>query len=336
MLQENKTDDIAARWVARVSAGPLSATEQVELDDWLAASPRHFGAYERLQAVNLRLQRIRGIGHELKNIAPDPVREVDIVAALDEGTLEGMDGPSRSYGFGRRGAIAAGLSGLFVFGLFGLRAPATARTFRTARGEVRLIPLDDGSTITLNTASAIEVRSDVRGVALLEGEAFVQVSGDLSSPFRLSAGRLDLTCAQSKFCISRVLEEQPVLLVQQGTVNISVGGSQAVPVDAGTKAVLAFPNKLTLSRISANDLERQLLWREGMISFSGTTLFDAAWIFRRYSDVSIIITDPEIGSLTITGVYSANDPAGFVRTVARAFDLDVEQTSNGFQLTNRA
>lgn len=332
MSQANDINAKAAEWVARVDAAALSPAEKSELDLWLAANPRHFGAYERLQAIRLRLHRVKGAGRGLKAIAPNssgpfeqPLSDEDDVMAEE-----------RSGGFSRRAAIAAGVSGILMLGMFGWRSPVAAQTFRTARGEVRRIPLDDGSTITLNTASAMTVRPDLRSIVLLEGEAFLQVRGDLHSPFKLSAGRMELICSQTKFCIHLLSEDQSILLIQQGAVDMAVGDSERLLVKAGTKAVLDGGNKLTLSSITARDLERQLLWREGMISFSDTTLFDAAATFRRYSDIPLVITDPQVGQLTITGVYSGNDLSGFLQAVAKAFDLGVQRTGRGYELMKRS
>jgi len=44
-------DTAAAMWVVREDRGPLTAAEQAERDRWLAASPRHFGAYARAHAL---------------------------------------------------------------------------------------------------------------------------------------------------------------------------------------------------------------------------------------------------------------------------------------------
>jgi transmembrane sensor len=58
--------------------------------------------------------------------------------------------------------------------------------FQTKVGEQRSVLLADGSRVTLNTASRIEVRlqADQRVVQLLQGEALFEVAHDAQRPFR--------------------------------------------------------------------------------------------------------------------------------------------------------
>lgn len=330
MSRADEINDTAAQWVARSDAGPLDAVEQSELNQWLAASPRHFGAYERLQAISIRLHRIRRTGRALQDVESQ-LPNANPTASSRENVYDYPD-VEDSRPFNRRAALAASVSGVLLLGLFGWRTPAAAETFRTARGEVRRIPLGDGSTITLNTASAVKLVRDDHSLTLLEGEAFAELKGSEGAPFKISAGRLTMTCSHTEFCINRISEERSVLLIQRGAVHILVGNDRSVVASAGTKVVLHPDNKLILSDITPGDLESQLLWRQGMITFSGTSLFDAAQTFRRYSDIPVVITDPQIGSLTITGVYSGNDLAGFLRAVALAFNLEVKVSPSSYEL----
>jgi transmembrane sensor len=72
------------------------------------------------------------------------------------------------------------------------------------------------------------------------------------------------------------------------------------------------------------EVERRLAWREGMISFDGDSLAQAAAQFARYSDTHIVIADPAIGRLSVVGLYSATNPIGFARAVALSMNLRVE------------
>jgi transmembrane sensor len=55
----------------------------------------------------------------------------------------------------------------------------------TERGEIRLAPLKDGSTVLLNTQTRIRVRysEGERRVTLLKGEAYFSVARDEKRPF---------------------------------------------------------------------------------------------------------------------------------------------------------
>src|SRR3546814_5691662 len=48
-------------------------------------------------------------------------------------------------------------------------------------------------------------------------------------------------------------------------------------------------------------------------------------LFARYSDTRVVIRDEALAREPVTGLFSANDPAGFSRAVASAFDAQVVQ-----------
>jgi ferric-dicitrate binding protein FerR (iron transport regulator) len=73
--------------------------------------------------------------------------------------------------------------------------------FKTEIGEQRSVLLKDGSRVTLNTASKIEVdmRKDRRLVRLVEGEAFFDVTHDAIRPFKVRAGNAVLSDVGTQF-----------------------------------------------------------------------------------------------------------------------------------------
>ena len=47
----SKIDEVASTWALRAQGGPLTPEQDVELQSWLAADTRHFGAYTRAMGV---------------------------------------------------------------------------------------------------------------------------------------------------------------------------------------------------------------------------------------------------------------------------------------------
>src|SRR5690606_39930622 len=60
-------DAIAATWVVREDRGPLPEPERLERDRWLAASPRHYGAYARARAVLAWSGRASGVAAPVRD-----------------------------------------------------------------------------------------------------------------------------------------------------------------------------------------------------------------------------------------------------------------------------
>jgi transmembrane sensor len=78
---------------------------------------------------------------------------------------------------------------------------------------------------------------------------------------------------------------------------------------------------------------RELAWREGKIALQGETLAEAAAVYARYSDIPIVIADPELAQLKVTGLFAVNNPLGFSRAVAEVFDAQVREDEHQIVIT---
>lgn len=308
--EHNDIDAIAAAWVVREGGGPLPESERVERDRWLAASSRHLGAYARAHAVLVWSGRMS---------APAPARP-----------------RLWRWQFGAAAALLA-----FVAGALVLAWPQGV-VHQTARGEILRVPLADGSVLTLDTNTRVRarMRPDRRELQLLSGTALFDVASDPDRPFTVDADGTRVTAIGTRFSVS--LDSRggsgagPVeVLVSEGVVDVAESGpDDPVParLHAGMRALARPAAGVEVDQVDAQELDRRLLWREGMLAFNGDTLSVAAARFRRYSDVPIIIDDPRVGSRRVVGLYPANDPAGFARNVALSLGLEVEAVRGGVRL----
>ena len=173
-------DDIAADWAIRRDAGPLDTAAEAELAAWLAEDERRAGALLRAEAMLALATRATAL--------PSGLGESVGVS----GALERRDAPG-SQRFGRRamlaggaGAMAASILGVFFMGRTG------GVEIDTAVGEVRRVPLADGSTAAINTDSRLRVAIDdaSRRIEIARGEAFFEVAHDKARPFVVAAGKV--------------------------------------------------------------------------------------------------------------------------------------------------
>jgi transmembrane sensor len=235
-------------------------------------------------------------------------------------------------GFGGAAVAAAAI------GAVSLSWPAAAQTYRTAKGEIRIVPLADGSSITLNTSSEIRVRIQAkeRRVELVAGEALFDVAHDASRPFVVDAGDTQVKALGTSFTVRR-LGEQPVeVMVRQGVVEIARPDRPHIApqrVAANVRAVAAPAAPIVETKLAPDTVSRELAWREGMLAFEDMPLKEAAAEFARYSDTRIEFADPSIGAETVTGLYAANNPRGFAKTVALSFGLEARSGPDGVTLS---
>lgn len=157
-------DDQAADWAARRDRGALSEADRVALKSWLASDPRAAGALLRAEAVVLETRSARALGLDF-----DPGGFSTVHRAAAEG---GALSRRRLLTWG--GAAAASIA----VGLVAAPLLTAGKAHATAVGEVRLVPLAGGSTMTLNTDSRAVVRLyDGRyEIEVTRGEAFFIVT----------------------------------------------------------------------------------------------------------------------------------------------------------------
>jgi transmembrane sensor len=307
-------DRIAAEWVARMDHARLSASESGELKQWLAGDRRRRGAFMRARAVWMRSESARALGPQYD---PADFRPADAA-------------PSRLRAGRRRhlmewgGAIAASLV-LAVVLVATLQMPTA---YATAKGEMRTVPLGDGTTVTLNTDTRIKVYGDKgqRRIRVLQGEVLIEGAGT-AMPTLVEVDGKHLEATTATFVV-RKLEGRPTqVLVQEGRV-VLAGATQSAQVPLLPNTGLSLPEgkgRWNQTSLSPGQMGRELAWREGKIALQGETLAEAAAVYARYSDTPIVIADQDLAQMQVTGLFAANNPLGFSRAVAEVFDAEVRQ-----------
>jgi len=317
-------DQAASDWAARLDRGPLTPNEDAAFEAWLGGDPRRKGALLRAQALSVMSESAQALGPDF-----DP-------AAFEEPKPAPPPGASRRklLSWGGGAMVAATLVAL------GLNIPSAGAVIRTGRGEIRLVPLKDGSTVLLNTSSAIRLKddADARFVTLIEGEAYFSVVRDEKRPFIVEVDGRRLRTGQAGFRVRKLAGKPVDVLVDRGQVDLAARD----PAVSASAAVLAPNTRLTIARserpqpIAPEIVTRELAWREGKLAFEGETLGEAAEIFARYSDIRIEIRDPALAREPVTGLFASNDPVGFSRATARVFDARMEQQGDRVVLTRNA
>ncbi len=327
-------DEAAASWAMRIDEAVPTEDEQADFEAWLNGDIRRVGAFARAQAVLVHVKRAKALGSEFEPASFGRDR-------AEAGNIESLaDAPPGTSGLTRR-RLLIGASAVAATGALAVVIPAgraTAHVYETGRGETRLVPLEDGSTVTLNTDSriAVTIGRAHRTVQLVRGEALFKVATASRAAFTVEAGDTSLRAANATFAVCR-LGERP-LQVKVCAGNVEVQRTTSTPsrtrlLRANTQATMPSDGAIIERSVTPEALQRGLAWQEGMLSFEDTPLLQAAEEFARYSNRRIRIADPAVGSETVTGLYAANNPEGFARAVALSLDLHMQTSSGGIILT---
>lgn len=310
-------DALAALWAARLDRGELTELDQHLLDSWLEGDTRRLGSLARARALLIPVSSTASAGRPPANDA-DGARQEESVTSI----VPRLMSRRRMLQAGTITALAAGFGGLALL-------PHGTSSYTTAQGEVRLLPLSDGSVVTLNTDSRIRVSFDdaTRTVYLDEGEVLFDVAQNPRRPFLVKAGMAKVQALGTAFSVRRTGETPVEIMVREGTVEVAApqGRRQSMKVGANMKAVADASGDIFTQAMSNDEMERMLAWREGKIGFSETSLHDAAMEFNRYNKIKIEVGNQTIAAYTVTGMFSATDPRGFAHAAALSLDLKVQE-----------
>jgi len=303
-------DEQAARWAVRLASQPLPAEEQRQLDCWLQADPRHRGALVRARAHWSDLDRLAALHR-------NPVDPQAVAAVWSRMTRRRLIGVAAAAAT----AVGTGLSWLALRG--------RTRHYVSELGEVRRIPLADGSTVLLNTASELMVNIDQRQrhIALIHGEALFQVAPDRSRPFVVLTEAMAVRAVGTAFDV-RLEANRLDVTVTEGTVELRQPRAvhtqpQAQRLRVNQRAVVDRARGVEVQEIAAAEAERQLAWRDGVLSFDNDTLAAAAAEINRYNRRQIIVDDAQLASKPIIGRFRTTGIDDFARAAAAALNAQI-------------
>jgi len=238
---------------------------------------------------------------------------------------------------------------------------------QTAIGEQRTVTLADGSTVELNTDSEVRVdfRPHERHLRLLRGEAQFIVAKNQAQPFVVTTDNAQVRAIGTIFNI-RKMDKQISVAVFEGRVSVgaaeeghsavsnlrrsegatpepassSTSGSESSAVDsahaAGAAAIELGAGErvavLAQGAIISNagpPLERLRSWPDRRLVFRHDTLQVLVAEINRYQEHPLVIGDPSIASIEISGTFSAGDLDSLIEYLKRYRDIRAEANKTG-------
>lgn len=296
----------AAAWLARLHSEDRTPADVQGFQVWLAEDARHQETFESLTALW------------------DASGEVEVHAAR----------PAIS----RRGIIAGGCAvamASIAGGIILLNRPGTQR-FQTAIGQQEKLVLSDGSRLTLDadTQVAVSIGEQRRSINLIRGRANFVVSKDPLRPFVVAAGSREVIAVGTAFDVARqgdlvsvTMVEGKVLVRRPGVPDADrmlVAGDRLRMAEAATNFVVDRPE---IAAVTA--------WQTGRAVFDNDTLEDAITELNRYQSRQLVIRDPAVGALRISGSYQTGDSDSFARSIAELLPVRISESEQGIVVSHR-
>jgi transmembrane sensor len=207
---------------------------------------------------------------------------------------------------GRWVALAASLLILATYALWYTDLLNRGRVYQTETAERLTAVLDDGTSVVLNTASAIRWlgKGCDRRVALLRGEVLFDVHPDLHCPFTvlLKTG-VSISVLGARFDTYWHNTGQIEVTVLAGSVQVN--GAQWSQVLTPDQSASVADRKLSVTEHA--NTEQPTAWLKDQVTFDNVPLAEAIQELQRYTKLPIEIADAELTTLRITGVFSTAD-----------------------------
>lgn len=329
----------ASAWIAKLHGPERSAELEDDFRSWLGASPENARAFEHMTEI---WESIPQVSTAMPRLA----------------VRESFDVPKRRWHLSLAAACVLAVAvGAVWFAMLDGR-------YSTGIGEQRIVNLDDGSRIHLNSATTIDVDIGPRArhLRLERGEAFFDVAKDPTRPFIVGVGERVVTALGTSFVVRFDPKRLAVTLVE-GRVAVSKDGDDAAAVslksaissksddpsapsaehdarDAGDVLILEPGERVTFAaggsaRIDVPAADATAAWRRGEVVLNDTPLSDAVVEMNRYQRQQIVLEGDAVGQLPISGIYRAGDNEDFANAVAVVYDLEVIRAGREIHLRAR-
>ena len=304
----------AAEWLMRLSENDLSETERAEWECWKVSSPERNRAWSRAQLLQSKFG--------------------GLPPALAMSALDRPSNPARRAALGKLALLLAVVPA--GWGSWKLaQSQQWSADYHTAVGQRRELTLADGSRITLNTDSAIDVLFDTRQrlIYLREGEILVQTAPDTapqSRPFLVSTREGRMQALGTRFTV-RELQTRTQLAVLEGAVQVALADNPLGPpiiVNAGQRTDFS-----SQAFGSLNPTDRNVgAWTQGMLMADKMRLADFVVELARYRR-GFVRCDPAIADLRISGAFPITDTQRSLNMLAQTYPVHVSGHLSGYWVT---
>ena len=282
----------AAQWLALLESGAATERDHAALQHWRDSHPQHEQTWQKAQTLR---QRFSALPQTL--------------------AMASLDRPQP----GRRAVLkrALGLAALVPTAwLISRQLPIEAwrADLHTATGERKRLPLADGASLQLNTATAVDVAPG--HIHLVEGELALTVPGTQAMAVHTRYG--ELSVSQADVCV-RQLASGCLVSVLKGVVQVRDLNGQLATLQGGQRAALKSSG---LGAWVPFDVS-QLGWRDGVLTAQNQALGDFLRELERYRP-GVLRWDPRLESLRVTGSFRLDDTDRILNLLASTLGFEVQ------------
>ncbi|MFV0453823.1 MAG: FecR domain-containing protein [Pseudomonas sp.] len=287
----------AAQWYARLGAAPDCAETRQQWQAWYQQHSLNQWAWQRLENLQAELLGLPG---------PLARRALGSNVQTNRRTvLKGL-------------ILGIGISGLAWTGY--RQAPLWLADQRTVIGERRQLTLADGSRLTLNTASAVDIRFDAqqRLIILRAGEILIETAKD-SRPFKVRSAHGEMRALGTRFNVRQFDGHTELEVLEHAVAVRNAPYGAELQVDVGL--CLSFDERrLDIPQPADPNLSA---WSQGRLVIDDWRLDRTLAELQRYRP-GVITCAKEVAGLRLSGVFPLDDTDRTLVAIAQALPVRVD------------
>lgn len=277
----------ASTWVARLEAPDCTPGERETFEDWLAEDPAHVKAW--VQAETLFQQS--------EALAADPWLSTAASRAARPARRRWLPGLAAAAGI----CLAVGIG--WMVAVDGNPLP---QHYANDSHQPRQLTLADGSVATLDAGTTLRARFGWRhrDLVLERGRLQLQVAAS-SKALQLRVGDSTIRDIGTTFQVERLHDGRVEVALLEGAVEVRNGSAQHTLTPGQQLQVLPSGRIQPGPSLSSNAAAEA--WLHGQLVFDGTPLSIVVERMNRYGRTPLVIADPAIANLAVSGTYRAGD-----------------------------
>ncbi|MCB5185061.1 FecR family protein [Methylobacillus gramineus] len=292
----------ALEWQVMLWSGEVTPAEQAGFEAWLATGQEQQQAWAELQSIQQALQEIPAQAAGWLKDKPKAEKRRQLLQLLGITAIVGGSLP-----LVRHSDTWQDLSA----------------DYSTHTGEQRRLLLPDGSQLTLNTSSAVDIdfNAQERRLILHRGEIHLASAPDIARPLKVETVHGMAQALGTRFNV-RLKPDETQVSVQDGTVHLqTLYAGNAVTLESGW-----------LARFSAYDIQaalpngNEVAWLEGKLVAERMQLDAFLDELARYRP-GVIRYSNAVGKLIVSGVYPLADTDRILESLLYALPLRIDYFS---------
>ncbi|WP_060514807.1 FecR domain-containing protein [Pseudomonas sp. NBRC 111132] len=298
----NPAAEQAVAWMVRLRSGRDDARQQALFQQWLGDDPANVHAWEQLQ---------RGLGEHFEVVRRAPGALRDTLLQPEVGRRDVL----------RAMAGLSVLGGSLWFAASSDTGQALTADLRTGTGERRSLTLADGSRLTLNADSAVDLAfsGSHRLVRLRRGGLVVQVAADPSRPFIVRSAQGDVRALGTRFLVEQLADATRVVVLEHA-VRASLPNGTELDLAEGQAALL---HAQRIEPLAAGQAYRAD-WVQGHLSVLDEPLALVIDALRPYRP-GFVRVSPQVRNLRVQGVFPLDDSERTLAALEETMPISVKR-----------